>query len=102
MKKVNPVTVFRKANEARLGKIVKSYPKYSVGGPGPGFLPGEEIFNKLQRYARNPTTFEQFSPAGLDKQYKKQVKRGTMTQQELDTIKEVNRMNLPWKKFKRN
>lgn len=100
MKKVSPLTEFRKNNEARMGKVVKSYPKYAVGGPGP-ISPGKEAFDKLQRYSRNPTTFEQFSPAGLEKRYKKQVKRGKMTRQELDNIKEINSLGLDWTKFKR-
>ena len=99
-KKENPLTTFRKINKARMGKVVKSYPKYAVGGPGP-ISPGKEAFNKLQRYSRNPSTFEQFSPAGLEKYYKKQVKRGKMTRQELDNIKEINSLGLDWTKFKR-
>ena len=29
----NPIAEFRKMNEARMGKVVKSYPKYNEGGP---------------------------------------------------------------------
>ena len=99
-KVTNPLAEFRKINQARMGKVVKSYPKYASGGPGP-ISPGKEMFEKLQRYSRNPSTFEQFSPAGLEKRYKKQVKRGRMTRQELDNIKEINSLNLDWSKFKR-
>lgn len=100
MKKVNPLTKFREGNEVRMGKVLKSYPKYGSGGPGP-INPGKEMFDKLQLYSRNPTIYEQFSPTGLEKYYKKQVKRGEMSRKDLDTIKEINSLNLDWKKFKR-
>ena len=74
--------------------------KYASGGPGP-ISPGKELFDKLQLYSRNPTIYEQFSPAGLEKYYKKQVRRGEMNRKDLDTIKEINSLNLDWKKFKR-
>jgi hypothetical protein len=90
---------------AKRGKIVGSMLeggriKYASGGPGP-ISPGKEFFDKLQKYSRNPSIYEQFSPAGLEKYYKKQVKRGEMSRKDLDTIKEINSLNLDWKKFKR-
>ena len=36
MKKVNPLTQFRKNYEAREKKVLASYPKYAMGGPGDG------------------------------------------------------------------
>ena len=36
MKKVNPLTEFRIGNEVRKKKILNSYPKYAMGGPGDG------------------------------------------------------------------
>jgi len=100
MKKVSPLTQFREGNEVRKKKVLNSYPKYGFGGPGP-INPGKEMFGKLQKYSRNPTIYEQFSPTGLEKYYKKQVRRGEMSREDLDTIKEINSLNLDWSKFKR-
>ena len=90
---------------ARRGKAVGSILeggkiKYASGGPGP-VSKGKKEFDKLQQYANNVSLYEKLSPYGLKKLYKKPLKRGEMSQNKLDQIIEVNKMNLPWDKFKR-
>ena len=89
---------------ARRGKAVGSLLEggkieYASGGPGP-VSKGKEEFDKIQQYAQNYNTYNQMSPHGLGKYFKKQVKRGEVPQQKVDQITEVNKMGLPWDKFK--
>jgi len=73
--------------------------KYASGGPGP-VSKGKEEFDKIQQYAQNYNTYNQMSPYGLGEHFKKQVRRGEVPQQKVDQITEVNKMGLPWDKFK--
>ena len=95
MKKVSPLTQFRKANKARMGKVVKSYPKYASGGPGP-INPGKEMFDKIQQYAQNYNTYNQYSPHGLRDKFKKQLRRGEISQKKVDELVEINKLGLPF------
>jgi len=100
-----PLKELNDMQSARKGKAVGSMLeggniKYASGGPGP-INKGKQEFDKLQQYANNVSLYEKMSPYGLKKQYKKSVKRGEMSQDKLDQIIEVNKMNLPWDKFKR-
>lgn len=90
---------------ARKGKAVGSMLeggniKYASGGPGP-ISKGKQEFDKINQYAQNLSLYEKMSPYGLKKLYKKPIKRGEMSQDKLDQIIEVNKMGLPWDKFKR-
>ena len=100
-----PLKELNDMQSARKGKAVGSMLeggniKYASGGPGP-INKGKQEFDKLQQYANNVSLYEKMSPYGLKKQYKKSVKRGEMSQDKLDQIIEVNKMGLPWDKFKR-
>lgn len=100
-----PLKELNDMQSARKGKAVGSLLeggriKYASGGPGP-VSKGKEEFDKLQQYANNVSLYEKLSPYGLKKLYKKPLKRGEMSQNKLDQIIEVNKMNLPWDKFKR-
>jgi len=48
MKKVNPLTKFREGDEVRKKKILNSYPKYAMGGPGDGDT--DDILKKRAGY----------------------------------------------------
>ena len=87
---------------ARKGKAVGSILeggkiKYASGGPGP-VSKGKEEFDKIQQYAQNYNVYNTKSPYGLEKYFKKRVKRGEVPQDFVDDLIEVNRMNLPWTK----
>ena len=60
---------------ARRGKAVGSLLeggkiKYASGGPGP-VSKGKEEFDKIQQYAQNYNVYNQMSPHGLEKHFKK-------------------------------
>lgn len=102
----NPLRDLNNMQFARKGVAVGSLLegckiKYASGGPGP-VSKGKEQFDKIQQYANNVSLYEKMSPYGLKKLYKNPVKRGEMSQDKLDQIIEVNKMNLPWDKFKRS
>lgn len=104
--KGGPLKQLNDMQYARRGKAVGSMLeggkiKYASGGPGP-ISKGKEQFDKIQQYANNVSLYEKMSPYGLKKLYKKPVKRGEMSQDKLDQIIEVNKMDLPWDKFKRS
>jgi len=89
---------------ARRGKAVGSLLeggkiKYASGGPGP-VSKGKEEFDKIRQYAQKYNMYNKMSPHGLGKYFKKQVRRGEVPQQKVDEVIEVNKMNLPWDKFK--
>jgi len=50
-KVTNPIAEFRKMNEARMGKVIKSYPKYVMGGPGDGNV--DDVVQKRAGYVAN-------------------------------------------------
>jgi len=100
-----PLKELNDMQSARKGKAVGSMLeggniKYASGGPGP-INKGKQEFDKIKQYARNLSLYEKMSPYGLKKLYKKPIKRGEMSQDKLDQIIEVNKMGLPWDKFKR-
>ena len=100
-----PLKELNDMQSARKGKAVGSMLeggniKYASGGPGP-INKGKQEFDKIKQYARNQSLYEKMSPYGLKKLYKKPIKRGEMSQDKLDQIIEVNKMDLPWDKFKR-
>ena len=87
---------------ARRGKAVGSMLeggriKYASGGPGP-ISPGKEMFDKIQQYAQNYNTYNQYSPHGLRNKFKKQLRRGEISQKKVDELVEINKLNLPWTK----
>ena len=103
--KMNPAEALGNMQIAKMGVAVGSILegggiKYASGGPGP-INKGKQEFDKLQQYGNNASLYEKMSPYGLKKLYKKSVKSGEMSQDKLDQIIEVNKMNLPWDKFKR-
>ena len=100
----NPLKDLNDMQFARRGKAVGSLLEgskieYASDGPGP-VSKGKEEFDKIQQYAQNYNTYNQMSPHGLEKHFKKRVKRGEVPQQKVDQITEVNKMGLPWDKFK--
>ena len=97
-----PLKELNDMQSARKGKAVGSMLeggkiKYASGGPGP-VSSGKQMFDKIQQYAQNYNTYNQYSPYGLRDRFKKQVRRGEISQKKVDDLVEINKLGLPWTK----
>ena len=109
--KINPVNALSKIQRAKMGKAVGSMleggrTKYTTDEPklsatAAELLKGKEQFDKIQQYANSQSLYEKESINELRKSNRKPIKRGEMSQDELDNIIAVKAMNLPWGDFKR-
>ena len=109
-KQINPVEALAKMQRDKMGMAEGSMlkggrTKYATDEPKPSataaeLLKGKEQFDKIQQYSKNYNNYNKKSSYGLQKQFEKRIKRGEVSQKKVDGIIEVNKMDLPWDKFK--